>query len=162
MKPNGIKVLVLGIGNYLMGDEGIGVHTIQCLEQEKFPPEVQLLDGGVGNFLLLESMESCENLILIDAASDGKPKGTISKIFPKFSSDYPRTLTAHDIGLKDLLDAFYLTGKQLPNVVLFTVSIDSLPESLTTELSPEMKNVLPILCDEVKKEIQNILESKRS
>jgi len=143
----------MGIGNYLMGDEGIGIHAIHILQKEHFPPSVQLLDGGVGSFYLLEYMHMAERLIIIDAANDGKKPGTITKLFPKYSSDYPKSLTAHDIGLKDLLDAFYISGRVLPEILLITVTIRSLPEQLTIELSPELQKVLPLLCEEVKKEI---------
>jgi len=153
MNSQKIPILVMGIGNYLMGDEGIGIHVIQSLQEEHFPPSVQLLDGGVGSFYLLEYLHLSEQLIIIDAANDGKEPGTITKLFPKYSSDYPKSLTAHDIGLKDLLDAFYISGKALPDILLITVTIKSLPEQLTIELSPELKKVLPILCEEVKKEI---------
>ncbi len=148
-----IPLLVMGIGNYLMGDEGVGIHLIHFLEKENLPEKVQLLDGGVGGFHLLEFMQMAKQIIIIDASNDGKPIGTISKLYPRFSSDYPKTLTAHDIGLKDLLDAFYLSGKELPDILLITVSIDALPKMTTVQLSEEIQSILPTLLEEVKKEI---------
>ncbi len=53
---------------------------------------------------------SADRIILIDAAADGNPLGTVTRTTPRFSRDYPPTLTAHDIGVKDLLDAFYMQG----------------------------------------------------
>src|SRR4051794_39848458 len=100
------KVLILGIGNILMGDEGVGVHVINSLEKAALPADVDVLDGGTGSFLLLEPMQNAERVILIDATIDGRTAGSIRRLQPKFSTDYPATLTAHDIGLKDLLDAF--------------------------------------------------------
>src|SRR5690349_7553421 len=105
------KTLVLGIGNVLMGDEGIGVSVVRELEKTALPESVELLDGGVGSFLLLEPMQQAEKIILVDATIDGEKTGTIRRLRPRYSKDYPRTLTAHDIGLKDLLDTFYLLGK---------------------------------------------------
>lgn len=151
------KILVLGIGNLLMGDEGIGVHIIQELEKENFPENVQLLDGGVGGFHLLEYLHSGKKIIIIDAAKDGNPIGTVNKIKPQYSSDYPRTLTAHDIGLKDLIDTFYLTGKEIPDITLITISIEKLPENLTTELSEKMKKKFPEILNIIKKEIYNAI-----
>ena len=135
------KVLVLGIGNTLMGDEGIGVHVVNSLGQWELPPNVETLDGGTGSFLLLEPMQSVDHVILVDATIDGAPSGTIRRLRPKFSKDYPRTLTAHDIGLKDLIDAFYLMG-DTPEVTLFAVSIPPLGE-MSTELSPEIVPLVP-------------------
>lgn len=134
-------VLVLGIGNVLMGDEGVGVHVVRQLSQMQLPERVQCLDGGTGSFLLLEPMQRAERVILIDATIDGKLPGTVARLTPQFSSDYPKTLTAHDIGLKDLLDAAYLTGGTLP-VTLFAVSIDPLQE-MRMELSPSLAERVP-------------------
>jgi hydrogenase maturation protease len=127
-------VLILGIGNVLMGDEGVGVRVVENLSQMPLPENVQCLDGGTGSFLLLDPMQRAKRVILVDATVDGNPAGTVSRLTPKFSSDYPRTLTAHDIGLKDLLDAAYLTGDSLP-LTLFAVSIDPL-QGVGMDLSP--------------------------
>ena len=129
-------VLVLGIGNVLMGDEGVGVHVIRQLNGMKLPDGVECLDGGTGSFLLLGPMQQAKRVVLIDATLDGSPAGTVTRLAPKFSSDYPKTLTAHDIGLKDLLDAAYLTRTAL-DVTLLAVSIDPI-QGLGMELSPPL------------------------
>ncbi|HQZ96850.1 MAG TPA: hydrogenase maturation protease [Pyrinomonadaceae bacterium] len=135
------KTLILGIGNILMGDEGIGVHVINSLEKSALPADTELLDGGVGSFLLLEPMQDAKRVILIDATIDGQKAGSVRRLRPKFSTDYPNTLTAHDIGLKDLLDAFYLMGK-VPDVTLFAVSISDL-QDMEMGLSPELEAAVP-------------------
>jgi hydrogenase maturation protease len=61
--------------------------------------------------------------VLIDAAADGNPLGTVTRTKPRFSRDYPPTLTAHDIGVKDLLDVFYMRGGTR-EVALYVISID--------------------------------------
>lgn len=135
------KVLILGIGNVLMGDEGIGVHVVNSLEKADLPHGAECLDGGTGSFLLLGPMQNAEKVILVDATIDGSPAGTIRRLRPKYSADYPPTLTAHDIGLKDLLDAFYLTGGDVPEVSLFAISIPPL-QDVTTELSPGLRRIV--------------------
>jgi hydrogenase maturation protease len=145
------RLLVLGIGNLLMGDEGIGVHVIRNLEKRSYPDGVELLDGGTGSFLLLDPMQRAEKIILIDATINGHLPGTVTRLTPRYSSDYPRTITAHDIGLKDLLDAFYLLGQQ-PDVVLLAVSIAPL-QQLSMELSPEIAARVPEVAQLVLKEI---------
>ncbi len=140
-------VLILGIGNVLMGDEGIGVHVVQALEKAALPADIIALDGGVGGFLLLEPMQNAEKVIIVDAAIDGGATGTVRRIRPRFSTDYPTTLTAHDIGLKDLLDVFYIMG-QTPDVTLFAVSIPPL-QDMTMELSPALKAAVPEIVDAV-------------
>lgn len=118
-----VKTLVLGLGNVLMGDEGIGVHVVRALEQHTLPEGVECLDGGTGGFVLLEPLQSADHIVLIDAAADGNPIGTVTRTTPRFSRDYPPTLTAHDIGVKDLLDVFYIQGGER-EVVLYAITID--------------------------------------
>jgi hydrogenase maturation protease len=117
------KTLVLGLGNVLMGDEGIGVYVLRALEKHPLPANIECLDGGTGGFTLLEPLENAERIILIDAAADGNPVGTVTRTSPRFSRDYPPTLTAHDVGMKDLLDMFYIQGGH-HDIVLYAITID--------------------------------------
>jgi hydrogenase maturation protease len=135
------RVLLLGIGNLLMGDEGVGVAVVRRLERLDLPADVECLDGGTGSFALLEPMQRAGRVILVDATVDGSPPGSVHRLEPRFSRDYPRSLTAHDIGLKDLLDAFHLLGDPTP-VTLFAVSIPPLSE-LGMELSPPVAAAVP-------------------
>ena len=147
-------MLILGIGNVLMGDEGVGVSVIRELEKISLPENVEILDGGVGSFLLLEAMQSAAKVILVDATIDGEKTGTVRRLRPRYSKDYPRTLTAHDIGLKDLLDTFYLLGSS-PDVTLFAVSIPPLRD-MTMELSSELLPVVPKVARMVLDEAANV------
>jgi len=147
-------LLVLGIGNVLMGDEGVGVHVVRHLERLEVPEGVELLDGGTGSFLLLEPMNRARGIILIDATLDDHPPGTVRRSTPRFSTDYPKTLTAHDIGLKDLLDTFYLLDHPV-DVVLFAVSIGSLQE-LSLDLSPGIADQVPDIAQLVLQEMMSV------
>jgi hydrogenase maturation protease len=118
-----------------MGDEGVGVHVVRALEKEPLPEGVECLDGGTGGFILLEPLQQADRIILIDATADGQPSGTVTRTTPKFSGDYPPTLTAHDIGIKDLLDAFYMQDGTR-DVTLYTITIDPL-QAISMELSEE-------------------------
>lgn len=141
MKHKGI--LIMGIGNYLMADEGIGVHTVRYLEQQTLPPGVTLLDGGTGGFHLLEYFEAYAHIILIDATLDGKAPGTIRLLQPRFASDFPPAMSTHDIGLKDLVSALQLLGR-MPQIHLYVVSIASIQEQ-GIELTPHIQSVVPQL-----------------
>ena len=133
--------LVLGIGNLLMGDEGVGVRAIQYLQGEAWPADVTLVDGGTGGFHLLEYLRTDAPVVMIDATMDGQPAGTVSTLQPRYASDFPRSLTAHDIGLRDLVEAAQLTG-ELPLIDLVTVSIAEI-RSMDLTLSPEVAAALP-------------------
>jgi hydrogenase maturation protease len=144
----GPRTLILGIGNLLMGDEGVGVHAVQTLEQESWPPDVTVLDGGTGGFHLLSYFQDYDRVIMVDATMDGEPSGTLATIRPRFASDFPIALSAHDIGLKDLIESASALGS-LPEIVLITVSISEV-QPMTTELSPEVSSSLPRVVERVK------------
>lgn len=136
------KPLILGVGNLLMGDEGVGVAAIRQLEQHGFAEHAELVDGGTSGFHLLGLFRDRQHLILIDATTDGQPPGTVSLIQPRYASDFPPSLTAHDIGLKDLLESAALLG-DLPEVDLITISIQELTGALSMELSLAVAAALP-------------------
>jgi hydrogenase maturation protease len=141
------KTLVLGLGNVLMRDEGVGVHVVRELEKRTLPAGVECLDGGTGGFTLLEPLQSAGRIILIDAAADGNPEGTVTRTTPRFSRDYPPTLTAHDIGVKDLLDVFYIQGGS-PNVVLYAITIDP-QQPISLELSEVIAQAAQVAVAEI-------------
>ena len=128
-----VKTLVVGLGNVIMGDEGVGVHVVRALETHTLPAGVECLDGGTGGFVLLGPLQNADRIILIDAAADGNPIGTVTRTTPRFSRDYPPTLTAHDIGVKDLLDVFYIQGGS-HDVILYAITIDP-QQPISMELS---------------------------
>jgi hydrogenase maturation protease len=136
-----------------MGDEGVGVAAIRRLEKNGFAACAELVDGGTSGFHLLGLFRDRQHIILIDAATDGKPAGSVSFIRPRYASDFPPTLTAHDIGLKDLLESAALLG-DLPEVDLITISIGDLG-LMTMELSPAVAAALPLMESLVKSCLQN-------
>ena len=142
---------MLGLGNVIMGDEGVGVHVVRALEKHQLPANVECLDGGTGGFTLLEPLQEAGRIILIDAAADGNPPGTVTRTKPKFSRDYPPTLTAHDIGVKDLLDVFYIQGGS-PDVVLYAITIDP-QQPISMELSPEIAKAAEMAAAEILAEL---------
>lgn len=145
---SGKQTLVLGIGNLLMGDEGVGVHAIRELEKAEVPANVHLLDGGTGGFHLLSLFQEYDPIIVIDATMDNQPEGAVQLRRPRFASDFPRTLSAHDIGLRDLLESATLLGP-LPRLFLVTISIKDL-QNMSTELSPSILGSLPSVVETVK------------
>ena len=154
------EILVLGIGNYLLGNEGVRVHAIYQLECEKFPPFVTLVDGGTGGFHLLSYFSDYETLVMIDATMDGQPPGFVRVIEPRFASDFPRALSAHDIGLRDLIESAVLLGP-LPKIHLVTISISEM-QSLKTELSPAVAESLPKITQIVHSLLNSIAAATRS
>lgn len=151
--PPSPSILVLGVGNLLMGDEGVGVRAVEFLHRDGVPRGVTLLDGGTGGFYLLELFQQYDPIIVIDATMDGAPAGTVRVFRPRFASDFPRTLSAHDIGLRDLLESAQMLAP-LPRLFLVAVSIDSI-QPMTMDLTPVVAASLPA----VRQEIDKILET---
>ena len=146
-KDKSQSILVMGVGNYLMGDEGVGVHVIQEMAKKELPNYVDILDGGTGGLLLLSCFEVYPTIIFVDATMDGKPAGSVSLIRPKFASDFPSALSVHDVGLKDMIEAVYLMD-HVPDIHLFTVSIEEL-NPMTIELNKKVQVAIPEIIEQI-------------
>jgi hydrogenase maturation protease len=132
---------VLGVGNVLMGDEGVGVQVLRRLELEPSVPGVRLLDGGTGGVNLLAEFDGVTAVILIDATRDGRPAGTITYLQPRRVGELPRGLGAHDFGLKDLFAAAALLGR-MPELHLYTIAVEEV-RPMCMELSAPVAAALP-------------------
>ncbi|MEK6781588.1 MAG: hydrogenase maturation protease [Bacteroidota bacterium] len=149
------KVLILGVGNYLMGDEGVGVHAARYLENEVDPLTTEVLDGGTAGFQLMEYFEQFPTVILIDATLDDRPPGTIRLIEPRFAADFPHAMSTHEIGLKDLVESLTLLDR-LPKIYLFVVSVQVI-QPLSMELTKEVKSAIPKLTFEINKLLKSLV-----
>lgn len=152
---NESSILILGVGNYLMGDEGLGVHIIRELENEPLPDGIQLLDGGTAGFQLMEYLEKFHQVIMIDATLDQYPVGTIRLIEPKFAHDFPKAMSTHEIGLKDLVDSLSLMGK-LPTIHLFVMTVQDIA-NLHIGLSPRVADRLPLLKRQILQKVDELM-----
>ncbi len=141
------KLLVLGVGNLLMGDEGVGVHVLRRLEREPRSPDVRLLDGGTGGINLLLEFDGVRDIVLIDATRDGQPAGTITFLQPRCTDELPRGLGAHDFGLKDLFAVAALLDRT-PALHLFTISVEEI-RPMCMELSPAVAEAVPEVAESV-------------
>ena len=142
-------ILVLGVGNIIMGDEGVGVHVLRHLENHPLPHQVRLLDGGTGGVNLLCEFDAAYAVILIDATRDGSLAGTIKYRKIDKVAELPRGLGAHDFGLKDLFAAAALIGK-LPELHLYTIEVEEM-DPMTTELSRPVELAVPKVIDMIAK-----------
>lgn len=159
MMVSNSPILILGIGNYLMGDEGVGVHTALRLQEMGLPENIEIVDGGTGGFHLLQYFEDHDTVILIDATLDGNAPGTIRLIEPRFAKDFPRAMSTHDIGLRDMVSALQWMEK-MPHIYLFVVSIETIQQQ-GIELTPAIENAMPLLLEKVQKQALQLLEQKQ-
>ena len=134
-----------------MNDEGIGIQIVTRLEKDGFS-DADLMDGGTGGFHLLGFLQSYENVIIVDASLDEFPTGHIRVLHPKYAKDFPKQLSAHEIGLKDLLDAAFLLGN-MPKIHLVAITIKDFQEmgmELTSEVETAIPNAIQTIKDLVK------------
>ena len=133
------KVLVLGIGNLVMSDDGVGVKVVQKLQREyRFAETVEIMDGGTLGLDLLPKLEGIERLIVVDAVETGEKPGTCVRLV---GEELPIALetkvSPHQMGLKDLLSVAELIGHSPREMVLIGVQPGSI--EMDTELTPEVE-----------------------
>ncbi|MEA5114255.1 MAG: WbuC family cupin fold metalloprotein [Geobacteraceae bacterium] len=148
-----LATLILGIGNLIMTDDGIGVRVVQRLAEEySFPPEVEIIDGGTLGLDLLPLLEGLDRFLIIDAMETGGPPGTIRRLAgEEIPVAFESRLSPHQVGLKDLLAVSRLMGNPLPDMVLIGVQHECI--ELGMELSPPVEARLDELIDRVLQEL---------
>jgi len=146
----------MGIGNLLMGDEGAGIHVIRQLQEDEELADIEIIDGGTGGVQLLDFFLRHDLAILVDAAMDQREPGTVTRLKPSYSKEYPETIMVHDIGLKNILDALQLLDKK-PEIVLFTISISKV-DKIGMSLSPEIRSVVPQAAEKIKAYFESVME----
>ena len=151
-----MSALVLGVGNVLLRDEGIGVRAIEELQRRyRFPGDVELVDGGTSGIELLRFFDDVEHLLIVDAISAGHPPGSVLRVE---GEDVPATfetrITPHQLGLSDLLAAAKLTGQIPPHLVLFGVEPKSLESGVG--FTPEVEGAVDRLLGHVVEELRRL------
>ena len=135
-------ILVLGIGNTVMSDDGVGVKVVQLLQDEyRFPDHVEVLDGGTLGLDLLPKLEGISHLIMVDAVETGDKPGTCVRLS---GEDLPIALetkiSPHQMGLKDLLAVARL--------------LDHAPDEMTFELTPAVASQVEAMKGAVLRELE--------
>ncbi len=141
------RVLIVGVGNYLLMDEGVGIHIINELEQCKLPQNVEIYDGGTGGFKLIDLMVGANNVILIDAVETGKKPGTVTVFKPQdVRSMCPKKkYSLHDI---DILEVIKMIGL-----------LDEPPEIEIIGVQPEIIDYGISLSEKLKYSVPHIIKT---
>ena len=145
------KVVVIGVGNLLLKDEGIGIHTINALQEVNIPHSVKIIDGGTSPDLIAYS-KAGDKLIIIDAVKAGSRPGTIYRFQPHdLTSEAKRVISAHELGVEQGLKMLSLIGNEPAEIVIIGVE----PKEIDwgTELSAELQQKIPEIVNVVLKEI---------
>jgi hydrogenase maturation protease len=151
------SILILGVGNILLGDEGVGVRVIEAMQEMDLPDTIELLDGGTASIDILEFLKNRERVIVIDAVQGGGGEpGTLYRFTPAdIKVRKPVYTSLHQVGLLESLTTLEYTGESLKDIIIFGVEVEKLGWSL--ELSPDIKAVIPRIIEKVLEEICEIL-----
>jgi hydrogenase maturation protease len=145
-----MKTVVVGIGNVLMSDDGVGVHVVNALrERYHDTEEITFIDGGTKGLDLLPYIEGADGLLIVDAVNAGKEPGTVVFVEGRDVPSYlSQKLSVHQISVPDLLFSAEFLGVVPRNLSLIGVQPLSLEVSI--DLSPEVKAAMAPLTDAVK------------
>ncbi len=149
------KIVILGVGNILLSDEGVGVHIANELMKLDMPQEVRVVEGGTDGFRLLDVITDADRLIVIDAIKGGAAPGTIYRFDIDEIKDCPSGFktSVHQIGILEVINLSSLIGR-----TPYTTVIGIEPKSLAMgmDLSPEIKAKIPRIIELIKEEIKII------
>lgn len=149
------KIKVLGCGNTLVGDDGVGIRVIERLQEMQLPPNVEVIDAGVGGMAILSWIEDADKVVIVDAVQTGnEPPGTVYKFTDK---ELPPSdmfmLSLHDLNLVDTLNVGRVVQKMPEEIVIIGVEVKRVAE-FTKELTPEVEAAIPEVLDLVLKELK--------
>nr|MDO8077135.1 hydrogenase maturation protease [Candidatus Freyarchaeota archaeon] len=143
------RVVVIGVGNLLLGDEGVGVRVVEELTEMDLPPHVEVVDGGTGGIVLLNLMEGADRVILVDAVLGGGSPGEIYVLsLDRLMGGRVKFFSLHEMDLLSVLRIGKELGKLPPELVLIGVEPKNYQE-YTMELSPEVRAAIPRVIEKV-------------
>ncbi|MDO5583361.1 MAG: HyaD/HybD family hydrogenase maturation endopeptidase [Mitsuokella multacida] len=141
-------VTILGVGNVILRDEGFGVRAAEYLDAHyDFPESVQVVDGGTLGIELTQYVTGTKKLLVIDSINGGQEPGTRFHFHnDDIMTHFQDKLSAHEVGIQDVLALLTVTGRKIPEVVVLGAQPYDLEAGV--ELSPEMKALLPLVAQE--------------
>nr|WP_282555922.1 MULTISPECIES: HyaD/HybD family hydrogenase maturation endopeptidase [Providencia] len=151
-----MRILVLGVGNILLSDEGIGVRIVEALEQRYHLPEcVEVLDGGTAGMELIGPMADRDHLIIADVVLSSQKAGSILVLRDdEVPALFTRKISPHQLGLSDVLSALHLTDEFPQRLTLVGVVPESLEPHIgltatgLAALEPALQKVIEVLRSE--------------
>lgn len=146
------SVAIIGIGNYLLGDEGVGIHAINLCREKRWPAGVEIMDGGTAGVSLLHMIRDRDLAIFIDCADFGGSPGEVRAFDPKSIVRHESSeVSLHATDLLTTLDLASHTGNYPQSAVIIGIQPAAL--RMTTELSPEVKVSLDSVVTAIEREI---------
>lgn len=146
-------VLVLGVGNILLRDEGFGIHVVRKMMEMDLPANVEVIDGATGGFDLVDFVEGREKVVFVDVVQTDQKPGTLYRFAGEDLEDRPKSgLSLHEIDVSDLLKLIDMLGLARPEIIVIGIEPKDMATA-TMDLSPELEAQIPRVIDLVMKEI---------
>ena len=160
-KPEKKKVIVCGIGNVLLQDEGVGVHVVRELKNFPLPPSVELIEGGTMLLDFLFQLQEARQVILIDAVKAGEPPGSICLVDSEqlIETETNHPLSLHQVDAVQVLKIMALE-KDPPPCLIVGIEPASLEWGL--ELSEIIKERMPEILQVVRDQIRKALSTENA
>ncbi len=138
------KVLVLGLGNSLVGDDGVGIHLLHRLQELRWGHEVEFAESAAGGIAILELVAGYERLLLLDCilAGDDEP-GKVLVLGEEELTTIRHASSIHDLAVGEVWQLGQRMGYRMPHVVAVAIKVE-LKWEIKEELSPAAQNALPI------------------
>jgi hydrogenase maturation protease len=151
-----MNVLILGLGNWLLRDEGVGVHAVNALSRRfEMPEGVDVLDGGTSGMDLLDDIAGRDHVIVCDAIRSDEPPGSVHRIDgAEIAAFFATRISPHQLGLSEVLANLELLGERPRHVTIIGVVPADL--SLGTELSVAGQEGMERCIDFVLEELASI------
>jgi len=149
--------MVVGIGNLIMRDDGVGVHAIKALEALGLPEEVELIDGGTNSYDLIEEFCRAEKLVIVDTMHAGAEPGTIYRApLKELGLQSIETITSlHEMHFVEAMKMTHMLGYDPPTIVF---GIEPAEVEVSMELSPQVAAKFPRLVELMQEEILKLLQ----
>lgn len=144
-----MSVAVVGLGNLILSDDGVGVHVVQYLNEAfRFPDSVVVIDGGTSAIDLLDQLIEAEHLIFVDAARTGGAPGSVVELEgAQLPAWFRQRMSPHQVGLADLLATLTLMDHAPESVTLIGIEPQSM--ELGTELTPDARAATAVAATKV-------------
>jgi hydrogenase maturation protease len=150
------RVLILGVGNLLLSDEGVGVHVARKLMDMDFPPEVEVLEGGTDGFGLMHALLQADRVILVDAVRGGGPPGSIYRFEIEDCHPFPDIFktSVHQISILEVINLSGLIGSTPRTTV---IGVEPKHLEMGMELSPRIEAKIPRVIQLIREEVARSL-----
>jgi len=146
------KILILGIGNILLKDEGIGVRVAEKMKEMSLPPDVEVMDGGTGGLDLVYCIDGRKKVVVVDAVKAGAPPGTLFRFTDKDLAKKKGVMrSAHGIDFSDVVAVASFLKIKPAEIVFLGIEPEDLSAGM--ELSQKIDKMVPVLINLVIKEI---------